>query len=45
MNRLTPSSLGQLLALDEHKVFAAGILLDINPFDQWAVKLGKALAK
>jgi glucose-6-phosphate isomerase len=45
MNRLTPSSLGQLLALYEHKVFAESVLLDINPFDQWGVELGKAVAK
>lgn len=45
MDRLTPSSLGQLLALYEHKVFAESVLLDINPFDQWGVELGKAVAK
>lgn len=45
MNRLTPSSLGQLLALYEHKVFSESVLLDINPFDQWGVELGKTVAK
>ena len=45
MDRLTPASLGQLLALYEHKVFAESVLLDINPFDQWGVELGKAVAK
>lgn len=45
INRVTPSSLGQLIALYEHKVFAESVLLDINPFDQWGVELGKALAR
>ena len=42
--RLTPSVLGQLVALYEHKVFAQGVLWDVNSFDQWGVELGKALA-
>jgi len=41
---LTPSVLGQLVALYEHKVFTQGVVWGINPFDQWGVELGKALA-
>ena len=41
---LTPSVLGQLIALYEHKVFTQGAIWDINSFDQWGVELGKALA-
>jgi len=44
MNRLSPSSLGQLIALYEHKVFVEGILWGINSFDQFGVELGKRLA-
>ena len=43
--RLTPESLGSLIALYEHKVFVQGSLWDVNSFDQWGVELGKALAK
>ncbi|HMN98694.1 MAG TPA: glucose-6-phosphate isomerase [Miltoncostaeaceae bacterium] len=43
--RLTPSVLGQLIALYEHKVFTQGTIWGINSFDQWGVELGKALAK
>ncbi len=42
--RLTPSVLGQLIALYEHKVFTQGAIWGINSFDQWGVELGKALA-
>jgi len=42
--RLTPHSLGALVALYEHKVFCQGTLWDVNPFDQWGVELGKELA-
>lgn len=42
--RLTPSTLGQLVALYEHKVFCLGALWDVNAFDQWGVELGKQLA-
>jgi glucose-6-phosphate isomerase len=41
---LTPSVLGQLVALYEHKVFVQGIVWGINSFDQWGVELGKVLA-
>jgi glucose-6-phosphate isomerase len=43
--RLTPEVLGKLVALYEHSVFTQGAIWDINPFDQWGVELGKALAK
>jgi glucose-6-phosphate isomerase len=42
--RLTPSVLGQLIALYEHKVFVQGAVWGVNSFDQWGVELGKALA-
>ena len=42
--RLEPFTFGQLIALYEHKVSVLGTLWDINPFDQWGVELGKALA-
>jgi len=43
--KLTPSVLGQLVALYEHKVFTQGAVWNINSFDQWGVELGKVLAK
>jgi glucose-6-phosphate isomerase len=43
--RLTPAVLGALIALYEHSVFTQGTIWNINPFDQWGVELGKALAK
>jgi len=43
--KLTPYSLGQLIAIYEHKIFTQGILWNIYSFDQWGVELGKALAK
>ncbi|WP_399892216.1 glucose-6-phosphate isomerase [Streptomyces sp. BBFR51] len=42
---LTPSVLGQLIALYEHKVFIQGAIWNIDSFDQWGVELGKVLAK
>jgi glucose-6-phosphate isomerase len=42
--RLTPYTLGQLVALYEHKVFTMGTIWNINSFDQWGVELGKKLA-
>ena len=42
--RLTPSVLGQLVALYEHKVLSQGTIWDVNSFDQWGVELGKVLA-
>ncbi len=44
LSELTPHSLGQLIALYEHKVFCLGILWNLNSFDQWGVELGKQLA-
>ena len=43
--RLTPRTLGSLIALYEHKIFVQGIIWNINSFDQWGVELGKQLAK
>lgn len=43
--RLTPSTLGQLIALYEHIVFVQGVIWGINSFDQWGVELGKELAR
>jgi len=45
LDKLTPYSLGQLLALYEHKVFVESVIWDINPFDQFGVELGKVVAK
>ena len=42
--KLTPRTLGRLIALYEHKVFVEAAIWDINPFDQWGVELGKELA-
>jgi glucose-6-phosphate isomerase len=44
-SRLTPSALGQLIALYEHQVFTEGVLWGIDSFDQWGVELGKTQAK
>ncbi|MBL9174752.1 MAG: glucose-6-phosphate isomerase [Verrucomicrobiales bacterium] len=44
-DRLTPATLGRLVALYEHSVFTQGAIWDINSFDQWGVELGKALAQ
>jgi glucose-6-phosphate isomerase len=43
--RLTPQTLGKLVALYEHSVFTQGVIWNINSFDQWGVELGKALAQ
>jgi len=43
--RLTPYSLGTLVALYEHSVFVQGAIWNIDSFDQWGVELGKQLAK
>jgi glucose-6-phosphate isomerase len=45
LGRLTPSALGALIALYEHKVFVEGTLWGIDSFDQWGVELGKTLAR
>jgi len=44
-DRLTPESLGKLVALYEHSVFTQGAIWNIDSFDQWGVELGKVLAK
>ncbi len=44
-DELTPATLGQLVALYEHKVFTQGVIWGINSFDQWGVELGKVLAR
>ncbi len=44
-DRLTPETLGKLVALYEHSVFTQGTIWSINCFDQWGVELGKALAQ
>ena len=44
-DRLTPETLGKLVALYEHSVFTQGIIWNIDSFDQWGVELGKILAK
>lgn len=43
--RLSPYTLGALLAMYEHKVFVQGVVWGINPFDQWGVEYGKVLAR
>jgi len=43
--RLTPETLGKLVALYEHCVFTQGVIWNVNPFDQWGVELGKVLAQ
>jgi glucose-6-phosphate isomerase len=43
--RLTPETLGKLIALYEHSVFVQGIIWNIDSFDQWGVELGKVLAQ
>jgi len=45
VERLTPSSLGKLVALYEHSVFTQGTIWGIDSFDQWGVELGKVLAQ
>jgi len=42
--KLTPRTLGSLIALYEHKIFVQGVVWNINSFDQWGVELGKQLA-
>ncbi|KAI8369146.1 glucose-6-phosphate isomerase [Choanephora cucurbitarum] len=43
--KLTPATLGSLIAMYEHKIFVQGAIWDINSYDQWGVELGKQLAK
>ena len=44
-DKLTPATLGSLIALYEHKIFVQGVIWRVNSFDQWGVELGKQLAK
>ena len=44
-DKLTPRTLGSLIAMYEHKIFVQGVIWNINSFDQWGVELGKQLAK
>ena len=44
-DRLTPETLGKLVALYEHSVFTQGAIWGIDSFDQWGVELGKVLAQ
>ena len=44
INKLTPETLGSLVAMYEHKIFVQGIIWNIFSFDQWGVELGKQLA-
>ncbi len=44
LEKISPSNIGVLVALYEHKVFVQGVIWDINSFDQWGVELGKELA-
>lgn len=45
IKKLTPRTLGSLIALYEHKIFVQGVIWNINSFDQWGVELGKVLAQ
>jgi glucose-6-phosphate isomerase len=44
LKEITPFSLGELIALYEHKIFVQGVIWNIFTFDQWGVELGKQLA-
>lgn len=44
MRKITPFSLGALIAMYEHKIFVQGVIFNIFSFDQWGVELGKQLA-
>jgi glucose-6-phosphate isomerase len=44
-DRLSPGTLGKLVALYEHSVFTQGVIWNVNSFDQWGVELGKVLAR
>jgi glucose-6-phosphate isomerase len=43
--KLTPETLGSLIAMYEHKIFVQGVIWNVNSYDQWGVELGKQLAK
>ena len=44
MQKITPFTLGALIAMYEHKIFVQGVIFNIYSFDQWGVELGKQLA-
>jgi glucose-6-phosphate isomerase len=44
IDKLTPASLGKLIAMYEHKIFVQGVIWNIFSYDQWGVELGKQLA-
>ena len=45
IKKITPYTLGSLIAMYEHKIFVQGVIWNIYSFDQWGVELGKQLAK
>jgi glucose-6-phosphate isomerase len=45
LDKVTPKTLGMLIAMYEHKIFVQGVIWGLNPYDQWGVELGKQLAK
>jgi glucose-6-phosphate isomerase len=45
ITKITPFTLGEMIALYEHKIFVQGVIWNIYSFDQWGVELGKQLAK
>jgi len=45
VRKVTPFTLGAMIAMYEHKIFTQGVIWDVNSYDQWGVELGKALAK
>ena len=45
MNQISPRSLGNLIAMYEHKIFTQGIVWNVNSYDQWGVELGKQLSR
>ena len=44
IKKLTPESLGSLIAMYEHKIFVQGVIWNIFSYDQWGVELGKAIS-
>jgi len=44
IDKLTPESLGKMIAMYEHKIFVQGVIWNIYSYDQWGVELGKQLA-
>jgi glucose-6-phosphate isomerase len=44
-DKVTPNTLGKLIALYEHKIFVQGVIWDINSYDQWGVEYGKQIAQ